>query len=412
MVIGEMDAAQVAAFFRGKNILITGATGFLGKVLLEKILRIQPEVTKLFLLVRATDDESARRRVQTEVTGREIFQVLREKHGKGFEDFIEEKVYPLAGDVMYEDFGLDTAKLKEVSKDVDIIVNGAATTNFYERYDVSFDTNVLGAKQICAFANKCTKLKMLLHVSTAYVCGEQEGLILEKPFMMGDTLREGTHLDIESELNLIKHTQMELKANCATDKAQRKTMKELGLKRARRFGWPNTYVFTKAMGEMLLGHLRGDLPVVIIRPSIITSILKEPLPGWMEGVRTIDSVFLGYAKQALKFFLVDPNTIMDVVSLHPHIENIKRDSIYILITHKTQLSLVWTDSGGHGGKHYDGGHASALRGTSTDHLPCDIIHEQPGLLHDSPGVGPPLLRGQPAARGKRRAHPAEQDALL
>ncbi|VAI69885.1 unnamed protein product [Triticum turgidum subsp. durum] len=83
--------------------------------------------------------------------------------------------------------------------------------------------------------------------------------------------------------------------------------------RARHFGWPNTYVFTKAMGEMLLGHLRGDLPVVVIRPSIITSILKEPLPGWMEGVRTIDSVFLGYAKQALKFFLVDPNTIMDVI---------------------------------------------------------------------------------------------------
>lgn len=68
-----------------------------------------------------------------QVTGKEIFQVLREKHGKGFEDFIEEKVCPLAGDVMYEDFGLDTAKLKEVSKDVDIIVNGAATTNFYER---------------------------------------------------------------------------------------------------------------------------------------------------------------------------------------------------------------------------------------------------------------------------------------
>jgi fatty acyl-CoA reductase len=39
------------------------------------------------------------------------------------------------------------------------------------------------------------------------------------------------------------------------------------------------------MGEMLLGHLRGDLPVVIVRPSIITSVLNEPLPGWMEGIR-------------------------------------------------------------------------------------------------------------------------------
>ncbi|KAM3355366.1 hypothetical protein ACQJBY_025879 [Aegilops geniculata] len=313
MVIGGMDGGRVAAYFGGKNILITGSTGFLGKVLVEKILRVQPGVTKLFLLVRATNDESARHRILTEVTRREIFQVLREKNGNGFGDFIQEKVCPLAGDVIYEDLGLDTAKLKELSKNIDIIVNGAATTNFYERYDVAFDTNVLGAKHIYAFANKCIKLKMLLHISTAYVSGEQEGLILEKPFIMGETLREGTHLDVASELNLIKHTKMEMNANCATERAERKTMKELGLKRARHFGWPNTYVFTKAMGEMLLGHLEGDLPVVIVRPSIITSILKEPLPGWIEGVRTIDSVILGYTKQALKFFLVDPDTIMDVI---------------------------------------------------------------------------------------------------
>lgn len=247
------------------------------------------------------------------MAGRQIFQVLKDKHGEGFEDFIEAKLCPLAGDVMYENFGLDKTKLEELYKNIDIIVNTAATTNFYERYDVAFDTNVLGAKHIAEFANKCTGLKMLLHVSTAFLAGEQEGLILEKAFLKGETLREGTHLYIESELNIIKDTRTELRANYSSEKAERKTMKELGLERARQFGWPNTYTFTKAMGEMMLGHLRGDLPVVIIRPSIITSLLKEPLPGWIEGIKTIDSVILGYAKQALKFFLVDPDTIMDVI---------------------------------------------------------------------------------------------------
>uniref|UniRef100_A0ACD5VZJ7 Uncharacterized protein n=1 Tax=Avena sativa TaxID=4498 RepID=A0ACD5VZJ7_AVESA len=154
---------------------------------------------------------------------------------------------------------------------------------------------------------------MLLHVSTACAAGEQEGLIPEKPFLMGETLREGTHLDIESELNLIKGTLIQLNNNFSSEKTERRIMKELGLERARQFGWPNTYVFTKAMGEMVLGHLGCKLPVVIVRPSIITSLLKEPLPGWMEGIRTIDSVILGYARQALKFFLVDPDTIMDVI---------------------------------------------------------------------------------------------------
>jgi fatty acyl-CoA reductase len=49
---------------------------------------------------------------------------------------------------------------------------------------------------------------------------------------MGETLREGTHLDIESDLNLIRETRRELKAQCSSEKAERRTMKELGLKRS------------------------------------------------------------------------------------------------------------------------------------------------------------------------------------
>lgn len=55
--------------------------------------------------------------------------------------------------------------------------------------------------------------------------------------------------------------------------------------RANKFGWPNTYVFTKALGEMMLGHLKGSMPLAILRPTIITSTYKEPFPGWIEGIR-------------------------------------------------------------------------------------------------------------------------------
>lgn len=55
--------------------------------------------------------------------------------------------------------------------------------------------------------------------------------------------------------------------------------------RAKIYGWPNTYVFTKAMGEMVVGESKGDMAVVILRPTIVTSTYKEPFPGWTEGVR-------------------------------------------------------------------------------------------------------------------------------
>lgn len=51
------------------------------------------------------------------------------------------------------------------------------------------------------------------------------------------------------------------------------------------YGWPNTYVFTKAMGEMIVGEKRETISLVLIRPSIITSTFKEPFPGWTEGIR-------------------------------------------------------------------------------------------------------------------------------
>ena len=41
-------------------------------------------------------------------------------------------------------------------------------------------------------------------------------------------------------------------------------------------------MFTKAMGEMLVGSERGAVPVAICRPSIVESAMEEPLSGWME----------------------------------------------------------------------------------------------------------------------------------
>ncbi|XP_037438029.1 alcohol-forming fatty acyl-CoA reductase-like [Triticum dicoccoides] len=315
-MVSTLNEQKITEYFKNKSILVTGSTGFLGKILVEKILRVQPDVKKIYLPVRAVDAAAAKHRVENEVVGKELFGLLREKHGDGFKSFIQEKIVPLAGDVMGEDFGIDPETLKELrlTEELEVIVNGAATTNFYERYDVALDVNVMGVKHMCNFAKKCPNLKVLLHVSTAYVAGEKQGLVEERPFDEGETLLEGTHLDINTEFRLASDLEKQLQADDdSSSKAKRKAMKDLGLARARHFGWPNTYVFTKSMGEMVLGQMQGDVPIVIVRPSIITSVQNDPLPGWIEGTRTIDTIVIGYAKQNLTYFLADLDLTMDVI---------------------------------------------------------------------------------------------------
>uniref|UniRef100_A0A8R7QJ57 Fatty acyl-CoA reductase n=1 Tax=Triticum urartu TaxID=4572 RepID=A0A8R7QJ57_TRIUA len=313
-----MDAGAVAGCLRDKTVLVTGSTGYLGKLMVEKILRVQPDVKKVYLLVRAPDAASAEQRILTQVLGKDLFNTLREKHGlAGFQKLIKEKIVPLAGDVGTRNFGLDSSTSDDLCQEIDVIVHGAATTSFYERYDVALASNALGAQYGCEFAKKCPNLKLLLHVSTAFVAGTQEGLLLEKALKMGEALRPGCHLDIEAELQLVEKVKAELaeaKSGGSDQSSEKIAMKELGFKRACHFGWPNVYTFTKAMGEMLLEQQRGDLPVVIIRPTMVTSTYQDPFPGWIEGARTIDALIVAYNEQAFPCFVGDRNDTMDAVS--------------------------------------------------------------------------------------------------
>lgn len=125
-----MEFNSVVESLENQSILVTGATGFLAKLFVEKLLRVQPNVKQLFLLVRAPNSASAARRFNNEASG-EVFKVLRAKHGVRYTTFISEKVTPIPGDISLENLGITGSNLiNKIWKEVDVVANFAATTKF------------------------------------------------------------------------------------------------------------------------------------------------------------------------------------------------------------------------------------------------------------------------------------------
>ena len=58
------------------------------------------------------------------------------------------------------------------------------------------------------------------------------------------------------------------------------------MRRAQHLGWPNTYTFTKSLGESVLARRGSDMPIAIVRPSIVESSERSPFSGWNEGINT------------------------------------------------------------------------------------------------------------------------------
>lgn len=303
-------------FYEGKNILITGATGLVGKALVEKFLR-STSLGKIYVLMKADDQEAAVDRLSTEIIYSDLFGSLQEKHGSSYQEFAHQKLIPVVGNICQPHLGLDTKSAQAIMDEVDVIISSAASTTLNARYDSLIQENTVAPQRLLRFAKTCKNLKLFVHMSTAYVNGRRDGIIYETPWIMGENARKHDdemvssmfpRLDLSDEINLAMKTCIASSENDAT-----KNLRRLGQERATFFGWHNAYHLTKAMGEMVLEEMRGDMPVLIIRPSVIEGTCRDPMPGWIQGNRMYDPVIISYGKGLLPGYLANPEAHVDIV---------------------------------------------------------------------------------------------------
>jgi fatty acyl-CoA reductase len=114
---------MILEFYQGKSLFLTGVTGFLGKVLLERILSALDVVNKVYILIRPKKGSSLDERFKKEILDTPCFDNLRERYGIHFWDFIGEKVVPVEGDVLREGLGLSPEDEAMMSQSVNVIIH-------------------------------------------------------------------------------------------------------------------------------------------------------------------------------------------------------------------------------------------------------------------------------------------------
>lgn len=324
----------------GRRIAITGSTGFLGTALVERLLRSAPGC-ELVLLLRPGRMRTVEQRARREIFKNDAFDRLRADLGaEAFDAMVKARVTVIRGDVGTDGLGLDEDGRTTLAS-CDVVIHSAATVSFDSPLDSAVEVNLLGPSRIAQTLHDLGVAPHLVAVSTCYVAGNHRGEaheqpVTESPFFVEvpwrreveAARRTRTDLEAESrrpdmlarfaadarrELGAAGIPLLSAKAEQYRTRWVADQMVEAGRSRARSLGFPDVYSYTKAFGETALAEVKGDIPVTVVRPSIIESSLAEPRPGWIRGFRMAEPVIISYARGLLTQFPGVPEGIVDVI---------------------------------------------------------------------------------------------------
>jgi nucleoside-diphosphate-sugar epimerase len=284
----------VRGALEGRAVLVTGGTGFLGKVLVEKLLRCVPQVRRVLVLVRpaggaADPSASARERFESEVCASPVFAALARQLGSAdaVRALCASKLEAVAGDVTLAGLGLSAAALASLrAARPEVVFHCAASVNFDDPLDEALRLNAAGAVAVVELARSLGSVQAFVHVSTAYV---QANMRNTASTALSEEL---PRLDLDPA-ELVAEARAQLAAGQAA--ARKEPGALFGLDRLwmrLRGEWPNTYTLSKAVGELLVARAREELPVAIVRPSIVGAAWTEPEPGWVDVVSAASAVFV------------------------------------------------------------------------------------------------------------------------
>ncbi len=271
----------------GARVLLTGATGFLGKVVLHELLRRRDElgVQHVYVLIRGRKGVAAADRFRKEILGSPCFSRLPE----GWPAWVS----PVEGELTTEACGLAPEDREALVGELTHVVHCAASVEFNLPIAEATEANVTSALRVLELARDCGRLRSMVDVSTAYVrphpgnrmpVEERLAPLRWPPEALYSALRNGRYAHPDDQAGLLAET-----------------------------GHPNTYTFTKCLAEHLLTRRRGQVPLVLVRPSIIAASFRHPFPGWIDSAAAFALFAVAIGSGRMRAVMARPKSRLDLV---------------------------------------------------------------------------------------------------
>ncbi|XP_017853477.1 fatty acyl-CoA reductase wat-like [Drosophila busckii] len=279
----QNDTSLIKRLYNGSYIFITGATGFLGKILLCKLLTSCPDIKNIYVLVRSKKNIDLHRRID-EILNDPIF-----KSAQNANPYYRRQVIAVGGDCQLPGLGICPADRKMLVEHVNIVYHMAATVRFDEKLKMALRINVISAYDVLQLCKEMRNLQSVVHVSTAYTHCPRK-YIEEKFYPIP--------IDAGSLM---------LMAECIPENILEQITPIVLCK------WPNTYTFTKAVAEEVIRCFGECLPIGVFRPGIVISTYREPVVGWIDNFYGPTGAIAGAGTGVLRTLHCKPKAIANMV---------------------------------------------------------------------------------------------------